>query len=927
MKGLFGSMESQRGLLVMKHFFWRHGAELQRNACGFFRSLMCQFLPSSYRSLDMVMSKYENMSDKSLWELQWMKDFLEEEIPLSCKRHKNLRFVILIDALDECLDGKDHVLNFLTNLLSAQEGPQICVSYARLPGHFPESLEIDVASKNGPDITSFVETKLSILPVKTQELKTNIVRRAKGMFTWARCACKKVMDLQSEGKPVSAIRQAIESLPEELDGVFLETIREIKPGDVNETLMLFRWICFAKWPLTVSELQDAIMMTPDMKETSIESMRKSVNFRDRDEMISAILHLSAGLAETIEMPLRPIGEEDHRRTMSFASTDRTIVQLIHDSVHEFLLCSGFEVISKQGPSEICSNDETEDVISSSHFHLSRSCIRYLSMEERHVWTPWGITSAKNKSSFPLLGYAATSWIFHTKQVELAKKSQDDVLQLLRWPSSDIFNDWLKVRRGHQIIHGILSDYSMHGITLLHVMAEHGIVSVLRAILNNNEIKGGQKSVDHRRHHSQGLDKSQKGLVIFTTEAKRVNLEVEDSWKRTPLWYAARANEVPAAKLLLELGANPNAEDYFSTTPLLKAASYAGEEMIKAFLELPVERVRVTEELLVAVAGNNKNGSRIKKVLLNTRLPEIKITYRVVMEALSKNGEEVMRALIEDEKLATDAFEGVLEYILNGFGEETTKSFLRMRCPGMIISENILVAAAGNSKSGVAITNHLFASQPTITVTERMMESAARNTLQGPEVMKIFLRKQSLKEITTRTLSWATQSWRKGEEVMRMLLRDKRTGKIPQQVMLSAARNRYGGGEMIKAFLMERRSEFRKQMEWDVIPRMSLKRAVRSWENGAEVMQLLLEELPFMARITTTMIDLVILSHTGAELMKVLLQKRGVDVRPSLTKNMKERAERSWGPRAAEEVFVEICLSEEKSEPPSLIVCRADERIA
>lgn len=912
MKELVERMESQPELVVMRHFFWRRGAELQTNACGFFRSLMCQFLPCSYRSFGVATSKYEKMSDESLWEPQWMKDFLEKEIPLSCKNDRNLRFVILIDALDECnLGSRYYVMDFLTNLLSAQEGPPICVSYALLPGLFPESLEIDITSKNGPDIASFVENKLSTLPVPAQVLKTDIVRRAKGMFMWARRACEKVVELQPEGKPISAIRQAIESLPEELNDVYLETIREINPANVNETLMFFKWVCFARWPLTVSELQDAIMMTPNMKETSIESMRKSDSFRDRDEMIMAIHHLSLGFAELIELP-QCVSYPRTRMTMCFDSTDRTIVQLIHDSVLEFLLYGGLKEISKQDTRRTCSEDETEDIRSSSHFHLSRSCIRYFSMEERHMWTRRGVEDSYNISSFPLLEYAVTSWIFHTKKVELARKSQGDVLKLLRWPSPHIFNDWRKVRDGSQESDEILDSTDWLHITLLHVLARYGIVSVLNVILNDNEIEGGQKVVEHRRRHTQGVNKSQEGLIISTTEAKRVNLEVADMFERTPLWYAARANEVPAAQVLLKFGAKPNGNNSFPETPFYQAARYAGEEMMKAFLELPVESVRITEEVLMAAAGNTRNGPRVMRVLLDMRLPEIKITSRVVEEADINYvcGEEVMRVLIEAKKLEIDAFEGVLEYILKNFKVGTAKLFLRLRCPGIVISEDMLVAAAGNYVSGVAITKYLFASQPTTIVTERMMESAARNRPQGSEVMKIFLQKPSIKTITTRTLLLATQSWAKGEESMMMLLRHPRTGEIPEHVMRVAARNEFGGGGMIKAFLTARRSAFLQQVKREGIPDELLLRTINSWENGVEVIQLLLKE-SWSALDTKKLAKFTTRSKKGANMMQFLLEEPRFGIR--VTTEMIKQATMN----GASERLIDILVQKRVADIPAL----------
>ena len=473
---------------------------------------MYQFLPSSNSSLNMATSKYKKMNDKPSWQPQWMKEFLEAEIPRACENCADLRFVILIDALDECTpESKDGVMDFLVNLLSVQKGPQLCVSCARWPGYFAEKDEVDVASNNNKDIASFVERKLSILSLKTRVIQTDITQRAKGMFSWAKIACNKVMRLHKDGESVLAIRQAIESLPEELMEMYLETIKEIKPEDVHATVKLFRWICFATRSLTVSELQDAIVTTPDMKETSIEEIHKSKDFRqDQDEMSRAIHHLSAGLAETF------------RSSLIFGGPYVKRVQLIHGSVHEFLLSRGFKELEDSTEGS-CSDYWTEDTISSGHFYLSRSCIRYLSMEERRVWT----SEAQNESllSFPLLKYATASWLFHTEQVERAKRSQEDVLHLLQWPSTDIFTAWVTFH--NIIINESFSDrttYPRCKPSVLHVLARHGLVSLLEVILSSNYIKGNNINVTYQAASSSAVDGHQDRAVKSSFEVMRVNAD-------------------------------------------------------------------------------------------------------------------------------------------------------------------------------------------------------------------------------------------------------------------------------------------------------------------------------------------------------------------------------------------------------------------
>lgn len=702
MKRAVQNMDSHAGL-VMSHFFnrrCRQGAELQKNACGFFRSLMYQFLPYSHSSLCEAMLKYEETSDDSLWGQQWLKDTLKEEIPKACKK---LPMVILVDAIDECSpEGPASIMDFLQTVLSKSSGGElrICVSYS--PGDVTEEADIDMAHHNYGDIAKFVQEKLSglrkcklsVSPESERSITMEIQERAQGMFLWAEIACDKVIEMDGHEKSAQAILSAIEFLPQRIDDMFLDLLKEVQRNDAKETIKLFRWICFAKRPLSVEELQYAIVMDPDMKETSIREICKNPDFRkDQRDMIRAIFHLSRGLAKVVN----------------------------------------------------------------------------------------------RKSSF---------------------------------------------------------------------------------------------------------------------EVKRVNADEQDDDGRTPLWYAVAAEQTAAAELLLKINSvNPNTEDKLGSSPFRIAASRGCGELMEALFKLSEGKLQVTAALLIDAARNLRHGADVLKILLNKKLPEVKMTEETIYAAAAnhESGLKVISILIQDERLEMGNSERILEGIPEFFDMDTTRLFLQKRCSGTQVSENMIVAAARNLSSGAAITNFLLASGSTIPIMEKMMESAATNAKQGPEVMKVFLRSsQPTETISTRVLYSATNYWREGEEVMRMLLRDERTEEIPRRVLDAAARNRYGG-EMIKAFFMERRSEFLRQVRHTLCRNLAEEIAEFNIY-GAEVMQLLLQMVYQNIRITPRLMDIVTEDRHGANLMMVLVRKRTIEVLRLLTESLKLKARVNWGSDVAEEVF-------------------------
>jgi ankyrin repeat protein len=78
---------------------------------------------------------------------------------------------------------------------------------------------------------------------------------------------------------------------------------------------------------------------------------------------------------------------------------------------------------------------------------------------------------------------------------------------------------------------------------------------------------------------------------------------------TPFWLAAKANDLPAMKLLLAAGANPSIPNTGGTTPLIVAAGYGYEPQVTHFAaNARLAAVRyLLEEIGLDVNAKDKNG--------------------------------------------------------------------------------------------------------------------------------------------------------------------------------------------------------------------------------------------------------------------------------------------------------------------------------
>lgn len=160
------------------------------------------------------------------------------------------------------------------------------------------------------------------------------------------------MNLQWKGKHPKAILNVVKETPIELKGIYDILLDEL--DDPYETQTLLQWICFSPRPLQIRELREAMALQPEMVHKSVIEYQKGIDYATSDhQMELRVKDLSHGLAEAV------------------TQGNQRVVQFIHQSVLDYMVKDGcmtwfpsFDDFSREG-----------------HFKLSRSCIRYLAMED------------------------------------------------------------------------------------------------------------------------------------------------------------------------------------------------------------------------------------------------------------------------------------------------------------------------------------------------------------------------------------------------------------------------------------------------------------------------------------------------------------------------------------------------------------------
>ncbi|OCL09942.1 hypothetical protein AOQ84DRAFT_316195, partial [Glonium stellatum] len=501
--------------VIASFFFHDRGAALQKNPLGMYRSLLHQLLdqiPDMLVEFTAIHEKKCKTEGKQRENWEWheaeLRSFLEASMAQISTAN---RIWIYVDALDEC--GKDtakDLAKFFQRLVSqltpSDAGLRICFSCRHYPVvALDYGFTICVEDENQQDILTYVEDEFkraSLDHSKGQELKKFVVDRASGIFQWVVLVVPMVVKLHDGGKSTKAIYSRLKLIPADLYRLYEMILSSVDKEDLSQSFLLMQWICFARQPLSMAELRYALVMDAATPYSSLRECEDSVHYVENDEnMAKMVRSLSGGLIEV----------RQHQ--------SQRIAQFIHLSVKDYLLQNGLE--------RLCGS-HFQDMTGVSHFRISRSCIKYLTMHEVLSYTAGG-------RRFPFLPYATINWISHAKVVEVKKMPQDDLLDLFRWPSNQVTQSWTSL---YQEIDRRSEECPVTESTLLHIASRHGLFRVIEAIL-----------------YSTGS----------------LNLDPRDRKGQTPLMYASSYGHEAVVKLLLETGeVDVNAKNYSGDTPLIYA---------------------------------------------------------------------------------------------------------------------------------------------------------------------------------------------------------------------------------------------------------------------------------------------------------------------------------------------------------------------
>ncbi|KAJ7108251.1 ankyrin repeat-containing domain protein [Mycena epipterygia] len=483
------------------------------------------------------------------------------------------RTYFIVDALDEYPEDQRDVLLRYLSLLSRPTTSLMITSrpHVTLDPFLPNVQMMEIYATED-DILQYVDMHIQQSPrlfrhIKAhpelqEEICSKIINNVEGMFLLAKLHIESLATKNT----IKAIRDALQHLPKDLNQTYDEAMERINRQNEDDTQLAklaLTWVAYAKRPLSVAELREALAIDPDASTLDVNDLLD----------INIVLSVSAGLIIVDE-------------TMS-------VVRLIHYTAQHYF-------------------DKIQTIkFPSAHTTIASRCLTYLSFSEfshiqfkQSAWIPhettetWVMEHPMIVYSQYVLLHAANSPgldIYHQIENFLCKaNSWRKFWFALEWGSPAPpwnYGDWPSLpsllwfsaisnlidMARYLLVHGMDAKSKT---SALCAAAFYGHLEMVKLLVES----GADPNVEGGMHGTALRSAAYNGSVPVVQHLIEHGADVNTRGKQhvTALHAAASAGEVSVVQLLIDKGAKVNAQSTKYGTAL-QAAALAGEQEVVQLL--------------------------------------------------------------------------------------------------------------------------------------------------------------------------------------------------------------------------------------------------------------------------------------------------------------------------------------------------------
>ncbi|GFG25977.1 ankyrin repeat and protein kinase domain-containing protein 1, partial [Aspergillus udagawae] len=561
------SKSRNKHAITASFFFNARGEYLEKSVSGMYRSLLLQLL-EGYPDLQAVLDDPDinSQSQNGCTSLDVLKGLFRSAVSALGQRS----FTCFVDALDECDEQQVvDMVQYFEDMAEQSTNNGILLRICFSSRHYPYiairrgiRLTLEDQTGHGEDLATYVASRLqSEDPVLLEDLQTQLLRKAAGVFMWLVL----VVDILNKEYRHNglALRKRLAELPSDLSELFKDILRRDKENMAGLRLCIL-WILLAKRPLQPQEFYHALwsgLALEDQADEQIPDVGVPGASDSLNRFNRCVISNSKGLAEVTKSKL-------------------PTVQFIHESVRDFL-------VKERGLHELWP-DLGFEWESSSHETLKKGCDSYLNHTSvrasiSNVFPHGHKLLPEISNEYPFLEYASQHVLYHANAAAGAVP-QDEFLS--SFPKSY----WISVNNLFEKFDIRL--YSSDA-SLFYILADKGFPELIRARLKKDPhihvpgerygyplfaaLANGNKDVVAALLNSP----SSVSNGVDITEGLNFRKDLKQYTYRTPLSWAAQEGRISIIKLLLQTETTVDDMDAKGRTPL----SWASENGHEAVAEL------------------------------------------------------------------------------------------------------------------------------------------------------------------------------------------------------------------------------------------------------------------------------------------------------------------------------------------------------
>ena len=420
--------------VIAAFFFNARGNEIETTPIGLLRTLLHRLCQRISTLRDLVVKTYvaKCWLLKSDWQWQFseLKDLLAAVVKSSVLGQRNL--TIFIDALDECdLAATQSVIGMFEGLASSSfsEGTNfsICLSSRYWPQFRIQKCFIArVELQNKDDIDRYIQKHLE--PTQSGEdlaihaaLSNEILEKAQGTFIWVVLVVRDLLSAYHAGATLEELRSIVKRVPLDLHQFYQHQLQSTKGEDRENMLRLLQLLFYAQSSLSLTEVRSALAFGRRAYASYAEWSQSNEYVRSDEKMEKRIREHSKGLVEIARSAEYDQTTKQSDAGQDSASTRKTVVQFIHQSVKDFLTADGFSILRD-------SRQQTHT--GDGHEFVKIVCLNYLRIEDFDAISSVDISvnhSAHRRTllaNHPLLHYVVVNIFKHAAHAEEHGISQE-----------------------------------------------------------------------------------------------------------------------------------------------------------------------------------------------------------------------------------------------------------------------------------------------------------------------------------------------------------------------------------------------------------------------------------------------------------------------------------------------------------------------